>query len=46
VPIPFVTQHIADGVFTPTDAHLTAARAMLNELARWTEAMKPLRAPA
>src|SRR5262249_23770747 len=35
VPIPFFSQHIADGVFKPTDTHEGAAAKMLDELDRW-----------
>jgi NAD(P)H-dependent FMN reductase len=46
VGIPLFTQHLAEGVFTPTEAHEKAATTMLDELLRWTDAMKTLRAPA
>jgi NAD(P)H-dependent FMN reductase len=46
VVLPFFTQAIDDeGLFTPPEAHVKAAHAMLEELLRWTEALKPLRRP-
>jgi hypothetical protein len=30
-------------VFTPPEVHTKAAHAMLNELLKWTNALKPLR---
>ena len=44
VGIPLVTHHLKDGVFTPTELHEKAAIVMLDELARWAEALKVLRA--
>lgn len=32
--------------FKPGDVHISSANAMLDELLRWAEALKPLRAPA
>ena len=46
VVVPFVANHVKDGVFTPNETHVTAAGQMLHETARWAEALKPLRAPA
>jgi NAD(P)H-dependent FMN reductase len=44
VMIPMVTQQIdANKKFSPTDAQTKAAQAMLDELLRWTAALKPLR---
>lgn len=40
---PMVTSQIADGVFTPNDLQLQSADAMLAELKRWAEVLKPLR---
>jgi NAD(P)H-dependent FMN reductase len=45
VGIPLVHQHLKDGVFTPTELHEKAAATMLDELLRWAEALKALRAP-
>ena len=47
VAIPFFSAHVdaATGVFEPGPAQADAARAMLDELHRWTEAMQSLRAP-
>ena len=42
--IPFFAKYITDGVFVPDEIHQTSRSVMLNELARWTEAMKTLRA--
>jgi NAD(P)H-dependent FMN reductase len=44
VTIPMFTQYLKDGVFTPTEAHEKAATVMLDELLRWTDALRPLRA--
>jgi NAD(P)H-dependent FMN reductase len=43
VPIPFYTQLMKDGVFDG-ESHDKKAIAMLNELVRWTDALKTLRA--
>ncbi|MBE3590056.1 MAG: NAD(P)H-dependent oxidoreductase [Firmicutes bacterium] len=43
VSIPFVAQFIKDGEFHPNDVLEQAAVAMLDELARWEEALRPLR---
>ncbi len=45
VAIHFVTQHLdANRAFTATDQHQHSAKALLDELARWTDALAPLRA--
>lgn len=44
VSIPFVAKSIKDGVFDPGDVHNRGVTAMLDELFRWAEALKPLRA--
>jgi NAD(P)H-dependent FMN reductase len=44
VQIPFYAQLIKDGVFDGGESHEKTAIAMLNELARWTDALKTLRA--
>jgi NAD(P)H-dependent FMN reductase len=46
VNIPFFTQHIDDGVFHPNEISEGAAKAMLDELARYAEALRPLRTAA
>lgn len=44
VNIPFFTNFInAEGVFVPDDAVTKSAEAMVTELIRWTEALKPMR---
>lgn len=43
VAIPFVSQHLANGVFTGTPQMEQSATAMLDELARWAVALKTLR---
>jgi NAD(P)H-dependent FMN reductase len=44
VNIPFVAQHIdADGVFTASETAEQAAKAMLDELVRWTGSLSSLR---
>jgi NAD(P)H-dependent FMN reductase len=44
VTIPFVAKHVADGVFTPDETHDKSAKGMLDELVRWTSALRVLRA--
>jgi NAD(P)H-dependent FMN reductase len=44
VSIPFFRTHMEDGAFKPTEAHEKSATAMLEELLRWTDALKTLRA--
>lgn len=44
VAIPFVTQHVTDGVFAPNEIHAKSATALLTELHRWATALKTLRA--
>jgi hypothetical protein len=41
--VPMFTQFLKDGVFQATEHHENAGKAMLDELLRWTEAMKALR---
>ena len=43
VTIPFFTQLIQDGVFTSNETHEKAVPLMLDELLRWSEALKTLR---
>ncbi|MGD9958392.1 NADPH-dependent FMN reductase [Nocardioides sp.] len=43
VAITNIRRHVVDGVFTPESAHPAAAAGMLDELLRWTEALRPLR---
>jgi NAD(P)H-dependent FMN reductase len=43
VAIPFFRQHFKDDVFTPTEGHEKSATVMLDELLRWTNALKVLR---
>jgi len=43
VMLPLVAKQVEDGVFRATDANQSAAAAMLDELARWTAALKTLR---
>jgi NAD(P)H-dependent FMN reductase len=44
VVVPFVANQLKDGVFTPNEVQQKAAPELLAELARWAEALKPLRA--
>jgi NAD(P)H-dependent FMN reductase len=44
VSIQFVQNHVQAGEFTPEHRHEDMARLMLNELAKWAAALKPLRA--
>ena len=46
VAVPAVSEHVADGRFTPPPGAEQAATAMLEELARWAEVTAPLRAEA
>ena len=43
VTLPFVRNQVHDGVFQPSEANERAATAMLDELARWARALRPLR---
>ncbi len=43
ITIPFVAKQVSGGVFTPNEAQAKAAPALLDELARWAKALKPLR---
>jgi len=43
VNIPFFTQLMENGVFKGSEIHGKAAAVMLDELLRWTDALKPLR---
>jgi NAD(P)H-dependent FMN reductase len=43
VAIPFIARQIHDGVFKGDETHDKAATVMLDELLRWTEALKVLR---
>jgi NAD(P)H-dependent FMN reductase len=44
VAIPMAWNSVADGKFTAAEGQAKAATVMLDELSRWTEALKPLRA--
>ena len=45
--IPMVAQQLdEERRFKPTESHLNSAKAMLDELLRWAEALKPMRATA
>lgn len=47
VNIPFFTQHMDEaGTFTGTEGQVTSAKGMLDELLKWAEALKPMRAKA
>lgn len=43
VVVPFVARQVKDGVFTPNEVQEQAAPALLDALARWAEALRPLR---
>ena len=43
VNIPFFAHHVKDGVFTPNEMGEKSVVPMLDELLRWSEALKPLR---
>jgi NAD(P)H-dependent FMN reductase len=45
VAIPFYTKQLKDDVFEAADVNLKALHDMLAELARWAEALAPMRAP-
>ena len=44
VSIPFMSNHIENGVFKSTDGFAQSAKALLDELHRWAFALKPMRA--
>jgi len=46
LPIPFFSQFIKDGVFTPNEQTLAGAGLMLDELHRWAGALQPMRQTA
>jgi NAD(P)H-dependent FMN reductase len=43
VTIPFVSEHVKDGRFEAKEIHAQSAEALLKELHRWAEALKPMR---
>ncbi len=43
VTIQMVGQHVADGVFTPIQSVTNSAHAMLTQLRRWANALRPMR---
>ena len=43
VTVPFVARQLKDGVFTPNEVQAKAAPDLLDALARWAEALRPLR---
>ena len=43
VPLPLVFDQIEDGAFKPKEINGKGADAMLAELAKWAEALKPMR---
>ena len=43
VTVPFVSEHVKDGVFEAKDVHAESAGALLKELHRWASALKPMR---
>jgi NAD(P)H-dependent FMN reductase len=45
VAIPFFSQYLVDGAFKPTETHENTANKMLDELARWAEALQVMRLP-
>lgn len=46
VMIPMVAQHMENGRFMAKEIHETSAAVLLNELARWAAALKPMRSGA
>ncbi len=46
VPIPAVAQHVKDGTFASNELIDASARTMLDELGRWADGLKAMRAPA
>jgi hypothetical protein len=46
VAIPYIRRQVEGGVFTPTPDAQVAAGAMLDELLRWSGALRSLRDPA
>jgi NAD(P)H-dependent FMN reductase len=43
VPLPLFMQYLKDGVFSPPDMQVKAAKMVLDELAKWAGALRPLR---
>lgn len=43
VALPYIKRHVSDGVFVPSVAQRDSAGRMLDEVARWSEALLPLR---
>lgn len=43
VSFPFFSQHVQEGVLVPPESSAKAAQLMLDELAKWAGALKPLR---
>jgi NAD(P)H-dependent FMN reductase len=43
VTIPMVAHHMQDGAFKAAEVHAASAKVVLDELDRWTTALKPLR---
>ena len=46
VTIPFVSEHVKGGRFEAKEIHAQSAAALLKELHRWAEALKPMRGSA
>lgn len=44
VTIPWVNQHMENGRFDATEPHEQSAVVMLDELHRWAQALRPMRA--
>jgi NAD(P)H-dependent FMN reductase len=44
VPMPMVFQNLENGKLKPVEIYRTSAATMLDELHRWAEALRPLRA--
>jgi NAD(P)H-dependent FMN reductase len=43
VPIPFFPQYIKDGIFTSNELIDKSGKTMLDEMAKWADALKPMR---
>lgn len=45
VPVPFFSQFIQDGAFSPNEQTVAGTKLMLDELHRWASALHPMRQP-
>ncbi len=43
ISVQFIRNRVKDGVFVPEDVHIKAVAPLLDRLARWAEALRPMR---